>query len=71
MYVTHACQGLVNRMSYHPILLFWSCPSWLRIIPSVQESGNLLPYYTSMRERGYDSALPLLGIVNLFISVPA
>ena len=72
LYVCDSCLSRAREQNEcHPILLFWSCPSWLRIIPSVQESGNLLPYYTSMRERGYDSALPLLGIVNLFISVPA
>src|SRR6266487_3231103 len=39
---------------------FWSCPSWLRIIPPPQESGKMAPYYTIMRGRYHDSAPRLL-----------
>ena len=33
----------------------WSCPSWLRIIPSTPKSGNMPSYYTIMRGRCRDS----------------
>ena len=38
----------------------WSCPSWLRIIPSTPKSGNMPSYYTIMRGRCRDSAPRLL-----------
>src|SRR5689334_22061939 len=60
--MNESCRDRKNAFSYTiqiylPYLLFWSCTSPLRIIPSARESGTI-PRFTT--ERGGRTMLPCL-----------